>query len=40
MAYERYSEGRKFWAQLTLTLQSLARPIWVHANEREGEFGM
>lgn len=38
-AYERYSEGRKYWAQLTLTSQNLARLIWVHANEREGELG-
>lgn len=33
------SEGRKFWAQLALTSQNLARLIWVHANEREGELG-
>lgn len=38
-AYERYNEGWKFWAQLTLTSQNLARLIGVHANEREGELG-
>jgi hypothetical protein len=38
-AYERYNEGRKYWAQLTFTTQNLARVIWVHAKEREGELG-
>jgi predicted membrane chloride channel (bestrophin family) len=38
-AYERYSEGRKYWAQLTLTSQNLGRIIWVHAREREGDEG-
>jgi predicted membrane chloride channel (bestrophin family) len=38
-AYERYNEGRKYWAQLTLTTQNFARVIWVHAREREGEEG-
>jgi hypothetical protein len=38
-AYERYNEGRKYWSQLTLTTQNLARVIWVHAREREGEEG-
>ena len=33
-AYERYSEGRKYWAQLLVTGRSLARIIWVHINER------
>jgi putative membrane protein len=37
-AYERYGEGRKYWAQLTLASQNLARLIWIHADEREGEF--
>ncbi|KAF2119610.1 Bestrophin, RFP-TM, chloride channel-domain-containing protein [Lophiotrema nucula] len=36
-AYERYGEGRKYWAQLTLASQNLARLIWIHAEEREGE---
>ena len=38
-AYERYNEGRKYWSQLTLTTQNLARVIWVHAREREGDEG-
>jgi len=33
-AYERYNEGRKYWAQLTMVSQSLARLIWIHAEER------
>jgi putative membrane protein len=37
-AYERYGEGRKYWAQLTLASQNLARLIWIYADEREGEF--
>jgi predicted membrane chloride channel (bestrophin family) len=36
-AYERYAEGRKYWAQLTLASQNLARLIWIHVDEREGE---
>lgn len=38
-AYERYSEGRRYWAQLMLVSQTLAREIWVSAEEREGEEG-
>ncbi|KAF2398567.1 putative membrane protein [Trichodelitschia bisporula] len=38
-AYERYMEGRRYWAQLTVTSQNLARVVWVHAREREGEDG-
>jgi putative membrane protein len=34
-AYERYNDGRKYWSQLTLTCDNLARVIWVHAVERE-----
>ncbi|KAK8117042.1 uncharacterized protein PG998_005323 [Apiospora kogelbergensis] len=34
-AYERYAEGRRYWSQLTLTCQSLARVYWVHTKERE-----
>ncbi|GAM83795.1 hypothetical protein ANO11243_017850 [Dothideomycetidae sp. 11243] len=34
-AYERYAEGRRLWGQLTLTCQTLARVIWIHAVERE-----
>lgn len=33
-AYERYMEGRKYWAQLILTSQNLARVYWIHTNER------
>jgi len=35
-AYERYGEGRKYWAQLILASQTLGRVFWVHAKEREG----
>lgn len=38
-AYERYSEGRKYWSQLIFVSQNLARTIWIHAGEREGELG-
>lgn len=33
-AYERYVDGRKFWAQLSQTSRDLARHIWVHVDER------
>lgn len=33
-AYERYTEGRKYWAQLLLTSRTLARLIWIHTKER------
>jgi ion channel-forming bestrophin family protein len=49
-AYERYGEGRKslsrriqvddrYWGQMVLTTRNLARIIWVHSAEREGELG-
>ncbi|KAK3954752.1 Bestrophin, RFP-TM, chloride channel-domain-containing protein [Pseudoneurospora amorphoporcata] len=38
-AYERYSEGRKYWSSLLLACQTLGRVYWVHAKEREGELG-
>lgn len=38
-AYERYSEGRKYWSQLLLNCRNLARMIWVHVKERHGEEG-
>ncbi|PNS14182.1 hypothetical protein CAC42_6695 [Sphaceloma murrayae] len=38
-AYERYNEGRKYWAQLTLSAHSLGRVIWIHGIEREGDLG-
>jgi len=37
-AYERYSEGRKYWAQITLASHNLARIIWVTASVRSGEY--
>ena len=33
-AYERYIEGRKYWAQLIQASRDLARHIWIHAQER------
>lgn len=36
-AYERYNEGRKYWAQLTFVSQNLARLIWIHAEERHSD---
>ncbi|KAK4495704.1 hypothetical protein PRZ48_012972 [Zasmidium cellare] len=36
-AYERFSEGRRYWATLMLTARNLARLIWVHAQERHEE---
>lgn len=36
-AYERFTEGRKYWAQLLLASRSLARLIWVHGGERHKE---
>ncbi|KAJ9257892.1 hypothetical protein DTO207G8_1669 [Paecilomyces variotii] len=38
-AYERYTEGRKYWALLLQTSRTLARLIWVSIAEREGEHG-
>lgn len=38
-AYERYTEGRKYWSQLMFVSQNLARTIWIHTAEREGELG-
>lgn len=38
-AYERYGEGRKLWAQLVLSSQSLSRMLWIHTKEREGDEG-
>jgi putative membrane protein len=36
-AYERYGEGRKYWAQVSLASNNLARTIWVNAGVRTGE---
>jgi len=33
-AYERYSDGRKAWATLSVQSRNLARYIWVHVDER------
>ncbi|EEP79522.1 conserved hypothetical protein [Uncinocarpus reesii 1704] len=38
-AYERYAEGRKYWALLMQSSRTLARIIWIHTDEREGEEG-
>ncbi|KAK2801709.1 hypothetical protein FQN50_007624 [Emmonsiellopsis sp. PD_5] len=38
-AYERYAEGRKYWATLMQASRTLARIIWIHSEEREGEEG-
>ncbi|PVI06298.1 UPF0187-domain-containing protein [Periconia macrospinosa] len=38
-AYERYTEGRRYWSQLQLVGQNLARTIWIHTAERPGELG-
>lgn len=35
-AYERYGEGRRFWAQLVKECQSLGRCFWIHCQERPG----
>lgn len=34
-AYERYNDGRKYWAQLNQVTQNLARLVWIHADERK-----
>lgn len=36
-AYERYGEGRRYWATLILACQNLGRVYWIHTKEREGE---
>ena len=38
-AYERYTEGRKYWSQLIFVSQNMARTIWIHTGERDGELG-
>ncbi|KAK4234603.1 Bestrophin, RFP-TM, chloride channel-domain-containing protein [Achaetomium macrosporum] len=32
-AYERYAEGRRYWAQLILASHNLGRLFWVHSTE-------
>ncbi|TLS25113.1 hypothetical protein PpBr36_07957 [Pyricularia pennisetigena] len=34
-AYERYAEGRRYWASLILASQSLGRVYWIHTRERD-----
>ena len=34
-AYERYSDGRKSWATLSVQSRNLARLFWVHISERQ-----
>lgn len=36
-AYERYTDGRKYWAQLIVTSRNLARIIWINARERHDQ---
>ncbi|KAF2730860.1 UPF0187-domain-containing protein [Polyplosphaeria fusca] len=38
-AYERYTEGRKYWSQMIFVGHNLARTIWIHTSEREGDLG-
>ncbi|KAL5360626.1 Bestrophin, RFP-TM, chloride channel-domain-containing protein [Aspergillus floccosus] len=38
-AYERWADGRRYWAQLVQISRNLARLIWVHINERNGDDG-
>lgn len=38
-AYERYTEGRKYWSQLILVSQNMARTIWINIGERDGDLG-
>ncbi|KAK9376923.1 Bestrophin, RFP-TM, chloride channel-domain-containing protein [Lipomyces chichibuensis] len=35
-AYERYNEGRKYWAQLTMTIRNFSRYIWFQIPLRKG----
>ncbi|PHH87834.1 hypothetical protein CDD83_8350 [Cordyceps sp. RAO-2017] len=37
-AYERYTEGRKYWATLVQASQILGRVFWIHATDRGSEF--
>lgn len=38
-AYERYTEGRKYWSQMIFIGQNIARTIWIHTKERDGQQG-
>lgn len=35
-AYERYAEGRRYWAMLITSSQTLGRVFWIHATDPEG----
>lgn len=36
-AYERYAEGRKYWAALSHASQTLGRVFWIHAEPAPGQ---
>ncbi|KAJ6446745.1 arginine permease [Purpureocillium lavendulum] len=36
-AYERYAEGRKYWASVVQSSQILGRVFWIHAAERDDQ---
>ncbi|KAJ8102110.1 Bestrophin, RFP-TM, chloride channel-domain-containing protein [Lipomyces tetrasporus] len=36
-AYERYNEGRKYWAQLTVTIRNFSRYVWFQIPLRKGK---
>ena len=36
-AYERYSEGRRYWSSLILTSRNLGRHVWINMAERVDE---
>lgn len=36
-AYERYSDGRRYWTQLIWTSRNLGRHVWINMAEREDE---
>ncbi|KAJ5902827.1 hypothetical protein N7495_003355, partial [Penicillium taxi] len=38
-AYERWADGRKYWAQLVQVSRNLSRTIWVNTSERPGDAG-
>lgn len=38
-AYERYNEGRRYWASMHLQITNLARLIWINGKERDGDLG-
>ncbi|CAI7604224.1 unnamed protein product [Penicillium glandicola] len=38
-AYERWADGRRYWAQLIQTSRNLSRTIWINTGEREGQLG-